>query len=86
MCKILANKAQKVGWEVHWEPVFNGPRGNLKPDLICAKGDIAIVVNPTVAWERSTKSLRDAADNKEIKYEVIIRQQTSERQTWEWRT
>ena len=70
ICKILANKATKAGWEVHWEPVYTGPQGNLKPD-ICKKGDRAIVVDPTIVWENSVKSLHDAADNKEHKYEVL---------------
>ena len=64
LCKILANKTVKVGWTPHWEPVFDGLNGKLKPDLVFVKDDAAVIVDPTVVWEKNSKSLDDAATAK----------------------
>ncbi len=71
LCKILSNKAVKAGWTPHWEPVFDGPSGKLKPDLVFVKNEQAVIVDPTVIWEKDSKSLDDAATGKEDKYSCI---------------
>ena len=71
LCKILANKAQKQGWTVHWEPVMNGPKGKLKPDLIFTRDEVALVVDPTVVWERDAACLVKAAREKVAKYSCL---------------
>ncbi len=71
LCKILANKTVKVGWTPHWEPVFDGLNGKLKPDLVFVKDDAAVIVDPTVVWEKNSKSLDDAATGKVEKYKCI---------------
>ena len=71
LCKILGNKAQKQGWTVHWEPVMNGPKGKLKPDLVFTRDEVALVVDPTVVWERDAACLVRAANNKVAKYSCL---------------
>ena len=71
LCRILANKAVKAGWTPLLEPVFDGPNGKLKPDLVFVKDDAAVIVDPTVVWEKNSKLLDDAATGKEEKYACI---------------
>ena len=71
LCKILGNKAQKQGWTVHWEPVMNGPKGKLKPDLVFTRDEVALVVDPTVVWERDAACLVRAANDKVAKYSCL---------------
>ena len=53
------------------EPVFDGPNGKLKPDLVFVKDDAAVIVDTTVVWEKNSKLLDDAATGKEEKYACI---------------
>ena len=71
LCKILANKAMKQGWTVHWEPVLSGPKGKMKPDLIFVKDEVALVVDPTVIWEKDATCLVKAAHDKVAKYSCL---------------
>ena len=71
LCKILGNKALKQGWTVHWEPILNGPKGKLKPDLIFVKNEVALVVDPTVIWESDAACLVKAANDKVSKYSCL---------------
>ena len=71
LCKILGNKAQKQGWTVHWEPVLDGPKGKLKPDLVFVKDKLALVVDPTVVWESDAACLVKAANAKVAKYSCL---------------
>ena len=71
LCKILANKAMKQGWTVHWEPIMGGPKGKMKPDLIFVKDEIALVVDPTVIWEKDAACLVKAANDKVAKYSCL---------------
>lgn len=68
LCKIMGNKAQKQGWTVHWEPVLEGPKGRLKPDLIFVKDEMALVVDPPWYGERDAACLVKAAEAKTNKY------------------
>ena len=71
LCKILANKALKQGWTVHWEPVLDGPKGKMKPDFTFVKDEVALVVDPTVIWESDAASLVKAANDKVAKYSCL---------------
>lgn len=62
------HKAQKQGWTVHWEPVLQGPKGRLEPDLIFVKEEVVLVVDPTVIWERNSACLEKASEAKVTKY------------------
>ena len=68
LCTILGSKAQKQGWTVHWEPVLQGPKGRLEPDLIFVKEEVALVVDPIVIWERNSACLEKASEAKVTKY------------------
>ena len=68
LCKILGNEAQKQAWTVHREPVLEGPKGRLKPDLIFVKDEMALVVDPPWYGERDAACLVKAAEAKTNKY------------------
>lgn len=70
-CKILGNKVQKQGWTVHWEPVLDGPKGKLKPNLVFMKDEVALVMDPTVIWECDAACLVKASNDKVAKYSCL---------------
>ena len=69
ICRILSNRAIRNGWEVWWEPTFDGPAGRLKPDVVMVKGDKAVVVDPTVICDKDARTVAAAANEKESKYD-----------------
>ena len=62
-CKVLARSAELKGWSVHREPQIlpNGElartgrtlKSSLKPDLILAKGNKVLVVDPTIVADNA---------------------------------
>ena len=50
---------------------MNGPKGKLKPDLIFTRDEVALVVDPTVVWERDAACLVKAAREKVAKYSCL---------------
>lgn len=72
MCDLLAAEAERAGWSVIREFRLEDPAEGLRiPDLVCTKGDVALVLDVTVRYEYGPSSLRGAASEKVARYNPV---------------
>lgn len=71
----MAVEAESVGWKAIREFRVETPEGGLRiPDLVCTKGETALVIDVTVRFEMAPDTLSTAAIEKVNHYKPIASQ------------
>uniref|UniRef100_A0A3B3DN38 Reverse transcriptase domain-containing protein n=1 Tax=Oryzias melastigma TaxID=30732 RepID=A0A3B3DN38_ORYME len=69
ICRLLEGVATKEGWCVTAEPQVRLSDGStLVPDLVMGRGDVAVVLDVTLCFERHGRTLSEACQKKRDKY------------------
>ncbi|KAK9535952.1 hypothetical protein VZT92_005783 [Zoarces viviparus] len=73
ICRLLVEEAESQGWMVEQEKRWTTPKGNtLAPDIVCRKGDVALIVDVTIRYESNKESLEAARREKLKKYQPLV--------------
>uniref|UniRef100_A0AAR2L5M9 Reverse transcriptase domain-containing protein n=1 Tax=Pygocentrus nattereri TaxID=42514 RepID=A0AAR2L5M9_PYGNA len=69
VCSTLANAAGAAGWTVHRERSFRLPHGrSIRPDLVLTQGQVVLVADVAVCYERTSDTLAEACSRKKDHY------------------
>ena len=71
VCFAIRRSCTRRGWAVLEEPRIVVDHQTFKPDLIVWRDNTAHIIDPTVVWDDSLKSLQTAAEDKHRKYQGI---------------
>jgi len=71
LCELLAAEAERVGWKVDREKRRSLPNGkDLAPDMICLRGDTALIIDSTVRYELNG----DSPESKYLSMEGLVKE------------